>query len=238
MDGERSARRERAMAIIVCRASGAERRRALPGDELVPHPMGVITRAITIDTPPDAVWPWIVQMGSGRAGWYAYDRIDNGGTPSARRIVPALQHVAVGEIMPWLPGARDGFVVQEVIAARALVLVVPRAPVARCASSAPRASWALVLEPLSAGRTRFIARSRIADDWLTGGTASATASHDPRIIERVYTLLAKMPRPLLLVTAGTGHYIMESRVLRGIRRRAERSAAATPATRRNRASSV
>jgi hypothetical protein len=202
--------------------------------------MGVITHAITIDAPPERVWPWLVQMGSGRAGWYAYDRIDNGGTPSAQQIVPALQRVAVGDILPWLPGARDGFLVQEVIAARALVLVVPRVPTARCVSIPPRASWAFVLESLATDRARLITRSRIADDWLTRGTASvtATASHNPRIIERVYTLLAKMPRPLLFVTAGAGHSVMESRMLRGIKHRAERSAAATPATRRKRASST
>jgi len=110
---------------LLGRASAEERRRRLPGDELVPHPKWTITHAITIDAPPEAVWPWIIQLGSGRAGWYAYDRIDNGGVLSAHRIVPKLQHVAVGDVMPALPGSRNAFIVSEVVPERALVLVVP-----------------------------------------------------------------------------------------------------------------
>lgn len=214
------------MIFALCRASDRERQGPLPGDALVQDPMAAITHAITISAPPTGVWPWLVQMGSGRAGWYAYDRIDNGGAPSAREILPELQHIAVGDIMPWLPGARDGFVVQEAIAGRALILVVPHPPAASYSVRAPRGSWAIVLEPLSAGRTRLITRSRIAHDWLTGGNATLVASHDLRIIERVYALLSRLPRPLVLATAGAGHYVMESRMLRGIKRRAERSSAA------------
>ena len=58
-----------------------------------------------IAAPPERVWPWRVQMGAGRAGWYSYDRIDNGGRPSADRIVPELQRLAVGDVMPAVPGA-------------------------------------------------------------------------------------------------------------------------------------
>ncbi|HET9017587.1 MAG TPA: hypothetical protein VFN57_18445, partial [Thermomicrobiaceae bacterium] len=72
------------MAIELCRATDDERRRPLPGDALVPDPMGVITHAITINAPSEDVWPWLVQLGAGRAGWYAWDRIDNGGVASAR----------------------------------------------------------------------------------------------------------------------------------------------------------
>src|SRR5215213_10172621 len=110
---------------LLCRASDDERRRRLPGDELVPHPKWTITHAITINTPPEAVWPWVVQMGSGRARWYAYDHIDNAGVPSARQIIPELQHLAVGDVLPALPGAKDAFIVSEVIPERALVYVVP-----------------------------------------------------------------------------------------------------------------
>lgn len=154
---------------LLCRASAEEQRRRLPGDELVPYPKWTITHAITIKAPPEAVWPWVVQMGSGRAGWYAYDLIDNGGVPSARRIVPELQHVAVGDVMPTLPGARDAFILSEVIPERALVLVVPLQPNAAGSAAVPdpsapvaRVNWAIVLEPMDGGHTRLITRNRIS----------------------------------------------------------------------------
>jgi deazaflavin-dependent oxidoreductase (nitroreductase family) len=215
---------------LLCQASDDERRRRLPGDELVTHPKWTITHAITANAPPEAVWPWIIQLGSGRAGWYAYDHIDNAGVPSARRIVPELQHLAVGDIMPWLPGAKDGFIVSEVIPERALVYVVPlqlgaeRSAAASGASLpvAVRTSVALILEPMDRGRTRLIARSRISEDWLASQGAHATTAGKPKFfIERVYGLLAKMPWSLLMPVAGFGHYLMESRMLRGIKRRAE-----------------
>jgi deazaflavin-dependent oxidoreductase (nitroreductase family) len=201
----------------------------LPGDELVPYPRWTITHAITIDALPEAVWPWIVQMGSGRAGWYAYDRIDNGGVPSARRIVPELQNVAVGDVMPALPGFQDAFIVSEVVPERALVLVVPlqsgedaSAVAPDPAGPVPRVSWALFLEPLDGGRTRLISRGRISEDWLAPQGAGSVSSRKPGFfIERVYGLLAKMPCALLIPIAGFGHYLMESRMLRGVKRRAE-----------------
>jgi hypothetical protein len=70
-------------------ASLLERTRALPGDEVIPAPIGSHTHAITIHRSPRDVWPWLAQMGAGRrAGWYSYDLLDNGRQPSAGRIVP------------------------------------------------------------------------------------------------------------------------------------------------------
>jgi len=106
------------MRSSTCLASRAEQRRSLPADFIVAEPMGVMTNAITIDAPPDRVWPWLVQLGAGRAGWYSYDRIDNGGVPSAGRIVPEYQHVAPGDVLPATPGATDAFVVASLTAAR------------------------------------------------------------------------------------------------------------------------
>src|SRR5512139_3909473 len=67
-------------------ATDEEAGRPLPGDGVVCGRAYVATRAITIDAPPEDVWPWIVQMGSGRGGWYALDRLDNGGVPSAEEV--------------------------------------------------------------------------------------------------------------------------------------------------------
>ena len=88
-------------------ATSAEVRSSLPGDPLLPHAQFKATRGITINAPPDAVWPWLVQAGSvPRAGWYSDDLIDNLGHPSATTIVPSLQDLEVGQ---WVPMAPLGF---------------------------------------------------------------------------------------------------------------------------------
>jgi hypothetical protein len=73
------------------RATRTEWTRTLPGDEILPNPIGSITDAITIRCAPRDVWRWLVQMGAGRAGWYSYDFVDNGGRRSADRILPEFQ---------------------------------------------------------------------------------------------------------------------------------------------------
>jgi len=104
------------------RADHDERVRDLSGDELIPKPTGSLTHAITIRRSALNVWPWLAQMGSGRAGWYAYDSIDNGGRPSAERILPEFQNVGVGTVFPALPGVKDVFVVARCEPEHALVL--------------------------------------------------------------------------------------------------------------------
>jgi hypothetical protein len=74
-------------------ATDAEVVSAMPGDEIVPEPSFTTTRAITIAAPPEEVWPWIVQIGTGRAGFYSYDLLDNAAHPSADRILPEFQPV-------------------------------------------------------------------------------------------------------------------------------------------------
>ncbi len=88
--------------------------RPLPGDERVADPKVGWTHAITIRARPADIWPWLVQMGCRRAGWYSYDGLDNAGLPSADRIIPEFQHVQVGDIFPQTPKAEDRFVVQTV----------------------------------------------------------------------------------------------------------------------------
>ncbi len=69
----------------------------MPGDKLLPQAQFKATRAITIAAPPEAVWPWLVQVGCLRAGWYSNDLLDNLGHPSATTILPQLQHLEVGQ---------------------------------------------------------------------------------------------------------------------------------------------
>lgn len=161
-----------------------EAMKALPGDDLVEAPTAVDTRGITIDAPPSAVWPWLVQMGYGRGGWYSYDQLDMKGR-STDRIVDEWQRITVGDIVPTHPDG--GFEAKVVEPERALVLAADTALVARQAEAAKAkttkepippglaasgamlsmtppdfsASWAFVLEPLDGGRTRLIERFRV-----------------------------------------------------------------------------
>ena len=133
------------------RPRGDEARRTLPGDDLLPTAKGRWTNAITIRATPSDIWPWLAQMGCRRAGWYSYDGLDNGGVPSADRIVRSWQRVVVGDLFPWTPTAQDGFRVKAVDPQRSLVL----------GGDAPRyrVVWALVLEPIDAKHTRLLARA-------------------------------------------------------------------------------
>ena len=63
-------------------ATAEELSRPLPGDDQVPDPLAASTRAVSVRAPASAVWPWLVQMGWRRAGWYSYDRIDNDRIPA------------------------------------------------------------------------------------------------------------------------------------------------------------
>jgi hypothetical protein len=201
------------MVTATCIATALEKRRPLPVDGLVPKPMFTSTHAITIDAPPERVWPWIAQMGAGRAGWYSWDAIDNGGAPSRTRIVPELQSIARGDIMPAVPGEKDGFVVAAVDPPRDLVLTVPDG------HGGNAVGWEHVLDPLPGGRTRLIVRGRASSQWVAHASAPRPADHQRFFIERAYAALAMLPRPLLLAFATWGHRLMEARHLRGIQRR-------------------
>lgn len=118
------------------RTWGVEPREAikpLPGDDLVPMTTAIETRGITIDAPPEAIWPWLVQMGYGRAGWYSYDQLDMKGK-SAVRLVPEWGSIAVGDIVPMAPGS--GFSVRVVEPGHALVFYADTALVESQAAEA------------------------------------------------------------------------------------------------------
>ena len=207
------------MVAATCIATTLEQRRPLPVDAIIPEPIFASTHAITIDAPPEQVWPWIAQMGAGRAGWYSWDAIDNGGTPSATSIRPALQTVVCGDVMPAIPGAKDAFVVAAVDPPRDLVLTVPDG------RGGNAVAWEHLLDPLPGGRTRLIVRGRASSHWLDLARATPPTGHRRIFIERAYAALATLPRPVLIAFASLGHRIMEARHLRGIQRRSTAASA-------------
>ena len=146
------------------------RERTLPGDDLLDDAAQQTTHSVAIAAPPERVWPWLVQMGRGRGGFYSIDVFDNGGVRSARELHPEMAGIAVGDLIPIHPRSDAGF---EVLAAeenRSLVLgglwdadAGHQRPFA-----APRparfwhATWSFALEPLGAGSTRLLVRTRLA----------------------------------------------------------------------------
>src|ERR1700726_1185039 len=81
-------------------ATAEDLARSMSGDDIVRRPIFNATRVVTIDARPEDIWPWIVQIGFGRAGWYSIDLFDNLGRHSSERIMPELQHMEVGDLVP------------------------------------------------------------------------------------------------------------------------------------------
>lgn len=192
-------------------ATDRDARRALPGDELVAHPRLWSTRAVRIEASREQVWPWLVQIGQGRGGLYSFDALENAvgcNLHSADRILPEHQRLDVGDLVRAGPEGYPAWRVVDVEPARHLTLLAvdprtlrsppPADPVP--ARGYSRATWQWVLEPADAGRaTRLLVRSRTACS--------------PR--------LSPLWRLLEPVT-----FVMERRMLLGLRQRAERSARA------------
>lgn len=180
-------------------ATDEEATRDLPGDDLLRHPELEATRAVTIRAGPADVWPWIVQMGYGRAGFYAYDVVDNGGVPSADRIVAELQDLGVGDVMPTSPRG-DGFVVQAIDPPRSLVLWVPESDLL---GATGQVSSVIVLDEVAPATTRLVCRLR--------------ATWGSNLASRLYALVFE-----------PGDFVMMRKMLLGLKERAERAAGAAP----------
>jgi len=179
-------------------ATDEEVSEALPGDELVLHPNSEATHAITIDAPVEVVWPWLVQIGQDKGGFYSYAWLENlvgCQLHNADRILPEFQHIAEGTIMPTHPGG--GFRIEVVEPEKALVLFIDTELVQEQARKAEAegktdlptpglkatgalgktafpdfaASWAFDLRPTDDGKTRLIERFRAQ----TPGNGPATA---------------------------------------------------------------
>ncbi|WP_227999648.1 SRPBCC family protein [Nocardia australiensis] len=163
--------------------------RTMPGDDLLTAPDIVATRSITIDTGPERIWPWLVQMGPGRGGAYTYDWIENLlglSMHSADMILPEFQNLSVG----------DTFALGETgPRMRVAVLETERAVV--FASADGHWVWAFGLYPSDEG-TRLVSRNRIT---------LPDAAAPTRLVKR------------LIMEPGS--WVMERKMLLGIKQRAE-----------------
>jgi hypothetical protein len=183
--------------------------RPLPGDDLVANPLYVTTRAITVRAPAAAVWPWLVQLGQNRGGFYTYDVVENLmglDIHSADSIHPEWQDLHAGEDYVTLDPDESMKMTIAVLEPQRAFVIRSGAP-----GEPPQApgsffrgelawTWGFYLEALDERTTRLVVRSRAA--WAD-------------------TLAARLARPLLLEPV---HFVMEERMLRGIRERAERTA--------------
>lgn len=185
-------------------ATDEEATRSLAGDETVPNPGIASTRAIDIHAPAHVVWPWLVQMGWKRAGWYSYDLIDNGRTPSAERIIPRLQSLQVGDLVP--EGPEVGWTVRA-LEPDHLLLLDTHGPMQGVDWVQRRdSSWLFLLTDIDAEHTRLVERCRTT---LTMNHATLVGK---LLATRLSTLLILAP----------GDFVMARRQMLGIRRRAER----------------
>lgn len=182
-------------------ATDEEVHRTLPGDNQVPYPNTQWTRAITVKAKVAAIWPWLVQIGQGRGGYYSYpwfEKLMGLGVEHADQINPAWQHLKVGDIIPAEPDG-SGYRVIAVEPDRALVLGAQEQD-----ESIPWSftllyqafTWAFVLEEVDTESTRLIMRMR------------AQVKHAPLVT-------------LANLFIDFGAFFMKRRMLLGIKQRAE-----------------
>ncbi len=199
-------------------AAEADLARSWPGDELVPRPKIEATRAITIRAVPGQVWPWLAQMGQGRGGFYSYDWLENlvgCDIHNADMILPQFQQPQVGQLVRLGPEGYPYYKIAELEPERFLLLYngvntetgqefdpdQPRPPAYNAAS------WLFFLAEPQAGHTRLIVRSRI--------------DYQPETLPNIL---------IWRVVTEPAHFVMERKMMLGIKQRAEkhRSKGAAP----------
>lgn len=128
----------------------------MAGDSLLADPTYSGTMAVSVDAPPEDIWPWLVQIGYQRGGLYSYDWLDRLfgylDRPSATRILPEFQHLAVGDEIPLGQGPNWPVAVVEPL--RALVLDMRN-------MGGFDWVWQFGLYTVDGNRTRLVSRSRV-----------------------------------------------------------------------------
>lgn len=149
-------------------ATDEEAGRTWPGDELAPTPASLATRAVTIHAPADVVWPWILQIGQDRGGFYSYTWLENlfgAHMHNVYQIMPEWQSRKVGDTMWMTPSEKYGgkgcMRVARLDPGRAMVLVSPDDYDSVVTKGvAPHGVWTFILDPVDDRTTRLILRSR------------------------------------------------------------------------------
>lgn len=193
-------------------ATAQEVQKVLPGDALIPKPVFVTTKAVTVNAPPEAIYPWLLQLGVDRGGMYSYLWVENWllrlNVQNAQEIRPEWQNVQPGDFIRFTPPgytqAGPGFYVMAMEPNRSLVACMGlENAVPDCTKSA---TWQFVLEPQTNGTTRLLLRGRSADPGSAVGFPGGKDS-----------LLAKAAGKLALVFP----FYMERKMLLTIKERAE-----------------
>lgn len=186
-------------------ATPGEVQQPLPGDELVPNPLLGYTRAITIQAPAQQIWPWLVQLGQGRGGFYSYDGLENIARcdiHSTERIISEWQTPQIGDLVRLGPKGYPCFAIAAIDPGRALVLIgadpqteQPSGHTAPKDKGYSSSTWQFVLQPIDPASTRLVVRQRLA--------YSSDLAWVWRLTEPV-------------------GFVMERKMLQGIKQRAER----------------
>lgn len=189
-------------------ATEDEARGSLPSDDLLQDATDQVTHAIEIDAPAEAVWPWLVQIGQGRGGFYSYDWLERAvgaDIHNADRIIPEFQDLEEGDVVRLAP---EDYPLSSPESAPEVARLDPtRALVLRPPGDSPAWTWAFVLEPVDEGTTRLIARTR------SDPSRSSIVPWPER------PLLGAATEYLFWEPA---HFVMERKMLREIKRCAER----------------
>jgi hypothetical protein len=174
----------------------------MAGDELLEDPTFNATRAVEIEASPEEIWPWIVQMGYGRAGFYAFDKLDNGGVPSAERILPEYQHVQVGDSIPLSKRRGRSFSFMEVVGMepnKSLLWVFRNSPWRD-------ATWSWGLYEVDSNRTRLVSRLRNNHDFSSLQSSIMWAGVDVLEIVMMRTCLLGIKRRAEAIAGAPGDY--------------------------------
>jgi hypothetical protein len=181
-------------------ATVAELEEALPGDDILPNPKHQATHAITINAPVARVWPWLVQIGQNKGGFYSYSLLENVvgcDIHNAEKIIPEWQVLRAGDVL-WLHPKAPPLPVLVVEQGRTIVIGGLGEEQADGGSKYNRAgTWAFVLREVDPSTTRLIVRIR----W----------DRKPGVLDWIYNFGVLEP----------SHFVMERRMMLGIKRRAE-----------------